>query len=279
MIDKDTLIEEIDNLLKEGSDLERTTFDGFGNRRVDGGSFKSWRPKILALFKLFLPNDDPFYLQVEVCQDNTHANLVACEGVLKNVREYLEKGLITLPLIPSNTDQISTLHPNEDDNHPILFISHCSVDKKYGDALRNYLINLGVENDRIIYTSHPLNKIPLNKSIYDYLRDKLTQRFFMIILWSNNYLESPACLNEMGALWVTKSDYTSFYTPDFSFGNPKYHQCAVDTRKMGAVLNGDKNCKASMIEFKKQIVDMFDLNNQEEEEAFYLDQFIEEITN
>ena len=59
-------------------------------------------------------------------------------------------------------------------------------------------------------------------------------------------MESPACLNEMGAAWVTQTDYTNIYVPSFSFGNPKYHECAVDTKKMGAVLNGDEHCKASM---------------------------------
>lgn len=70
---------------------------------------------------------------------------------------------------------------------------------------------------------------------------------FMIILWSNEYLNSPAYLNEMVAAWVAQSDYTNIYVSTLSFGNPKYHECAVDSRKMGAVLNGDAYCNANMI--------------------------------
>ena len=100
----------------------------------------------------------------------------------------------------------------------------------------------------------------------------------MMILWSDKYLESPACLNEMGAAWVTQSDYTNIYVPDFSFGNPKYHECAVDTRKMGAVLNGDDHCRAAMIELKNKIAHMFDLTVDEKQLDYLLNEFIKAIT-
>lgn len=160
---------------------------------------------------------------------------------------------------------------------PKIFLSHRSSDKKYGDALEKLIIGLGVKNNQLIYTSHPLHKIPLNENIYDYLRKNINQDVFVIILWSNEYLESPACLNEMGAAWVTQSDYTNIYTPDFAFGNPKYHECAVDTRKMGAVLNADANCKASMIEFRDKILKMFELTIDEQTWMYLLEQFISDI--
>lgn len=159
----------------------------------------------------------------------------------------------------------------------IIFLSHKSDDKKYGNALRDFIIGLGVKDEQLIYTSHPLNKIPMDENIYEYLRRHINSQVFMIILWSDEYLDSPACLNEMGAAWVTQADYTNIYVPDFSFGNPKYHECAVDTRKMGAVLNGDAHCKTSMIELKNKIVKMFDLTVTEEKTNYLLDQFIESI--
>lgn len=160
----------------------------------------------------------------------------------------------------------------------VIFLSHKSSDKKYADALRDFIIGLGVPNNQLIYTSHPLHKIPMDKNIYDYLRENISAEIFMIILWSNGYLESPACLNEMGAAWVSQSDYTNVYVPDFSFGNPKYHECAVDTRKMGAVLNGDDHCKASLIELKNKILALFSLPDNEQNSAYLIDQFIRKVT-
>jgi len=162
-------------------------------------------------------------------------------------------------------------------NVPLIFISHSSSDKKYGDALRKFIIGLGVKDEQLIYTSHELNGIPMDKNIYEYLRENFDNKVFMIILWSNTYLESPACLNEMGAAWVTQSDYTNVYVPDFEFGNPKYHQCAVDTRKMGPVLKNDGYCKTKMIELKDKIIKMFNLQIDEKHFMVLLDNFMKEI--
>lgn len=171
-----------------------------------------------------------------------------------------------------NLDHVDTINTKT-----IIFISHSSSDKKYGDTLRKFIIGLGVKDEQLIYTSHPLNKIPLDKNIYEYLRENFNNTVFMIILWSDAYLESPACLNEMGAAWVTQSDYTNIYVPDFEFGNPKYHECAVDTRKMGAVLKNDGHCKTKMIELKNKILKMFNLEIDEKHFMVLLDEFMKEI--
>lgn len=162
-------------------------------------------------------------------------------------------------------------------DEPVIFLSHKSDDKHYADALGKLIVGLGVKNQQLIYTSHPLHKIPLDENIYDYLRRNIHKKVFMIILWSDKYIDSPACLNEMGAAWVTRTDYTNIFVPNFSFGNPKFHECAVDTRKMGAVLNGDAHCKANMIEFKNKVLQLFGLENDEANSSFLLDEFIKEI--
>lgn len=160
---------------------------------------------------------------------------------------------------------------------PIIFLSHKSDNKKYADALERLITSLGVKRDQLIYTSHPLHKIPLDRNIYDFLRENINNKVFVIILWSNEYLNSPACLCEMGAAWVAQSDYTNIYIPNFNFKNPKYHECPLDTRKMGAVLNGDSHCKAAMIELKNKILSLFSLDIDEQTWTYILDQFIEDI--
>lgn len=162
-------------------------------------------------------------------------------------------------------------------DEPLIFLSHRSTDKKYGDALEKLFTGMGIKNEQLIYSSHPLHKIPLDKNIYEYLRSALGRKVFMIILWSNEYLESPACLNEMGAAWVTHTDYTNIYVPSFDFSNPKYYQCAVDKNKMGAVLDGSDNCKTSIIELKNKLVEMFSLHVDEKSWTYLLDNFVKEL--
>ncbi len=95
----------------------------------------------------------------------------------------------------------------------------------------------------------------------------------------NEYLDSPACLNEMGAVWVTQTEYTNIYVPSFDFGNPKYYQCSVDKNRMGAVLDGSDNCKAGMIELKNKIVELFGLSVDENQWIYALDQFMKEVSD
>lgn len=195
---------------------------------------------------------------------------IECLDIIRNFHDGLMNYKIPVTMQPKNISQSKEI--------PYIFLSHKSDEKKYGDALRNFITGLGVKNDQLIYTSHPLHKIPLDKNIYEFLREHISKNVFVIILWSDKYLESPACLNEMGAAWVAQSDYTNIYVPTFSFGNPKYHECAVDTRKMGAVLNGDEHCKTSMIELKNKIQTLFKLENDEKQSNYLLDQFMKEIT-
>lgn len=190
-------------------------------------------------------------------------------GVLNSIKKEIE--------LYENDGTPSASQNEEYDRSPVIFLSHASIDKKYADALEKFIIGLGVKNNQLIYTSHALHKIPLDANIFDYLRKNIYKKIFMIILWSDTYLESPACLNEMGAVWVTQSDYTNIFTPTFHFENPKFHECAVDTRKMGAILNGDAHCKASMIEFKNKIQSLFELTNDEAQVSYLLDEFIQEI--
>lgn len=160
---------------------------------------------------------------------------------------------------------------------PIIFISHSSADKKYGDALRNFIIGLGIKKEQLVYTSHPLHKIPLNKNIYEYLRSRINNKTFMLFLFSKNYLNSTACLNEMGAAWLAQTEYLNFYAPNFDFGDNKYLNCTIDKNQMGIKLEINDNLRISMIEFKDRLAELFKINPDEATVSNLIDNFIKEI--
>ncbi len=239
------------------------------------------------LYQLACAIDDPDYNVIVYCLSKIDEWYSRNISRLKNI-VYIDSYESNKKMMQLVKDILQELKPEDcipkkttdslNARNPLIFISHKSDDKKYGDALRNFIIGLGVHDNQLIYTSHPLHKIPMDANIYEYLRQHINSKIFMIILWSDKYLESPACLNEMGAAWVTQADYTNIYVPGFSFGNPKYHECAVDTRKMGAVLNGDQHCKASMIELKNKIQSFFGLENDEQKSSFLIDEFLKAIS-
>lgn len=190
-------------------------------------------------------------------------------------KEMLEKFNEELKDFDSS-QQIKT--PVEDiaKQSPCVFLSHKSDDKKYGDALEKFITGLGIKNEQLVYTSHPLHKIPLGNDIFEYLKTKINKNVLVVILWSDVYLSSPACLAEMGATWIINAKHINIYTPNFNFNNSKYKECPLNTYK-GIVLKNNSMCKSHIIDLKNDILSMFNLNIEEQQCTHIIDQFMEEI--
>lgn len=159
-------------------------------------------------------------------------------------------------------------------DNPKIFISHSSKDKKYGKALVRLIESIGVSNKDIIFTSDDIHGIPLGKNIFDFLKDEISNNAYMVYLLSDNYFESPACLNEMGASWIIKNDYTFIGTPEFSFSNPKFSGIAIDIRTVGFTMDN----RSRLIEFRDIIYKKFNLPSVDERIWYEkLDEYINEI--
>lgn len=84
-----------------------------------------------------------------------------------------------------------------------IFISYSSVDKGYGEALVNLLEKLGVDSSNITFTERKKFGINSGEDVLDRLKNDLNKTQIFIPLLSNNYYNSPFCLCELGAAWVT----------------------------------------------------------------------------
>lgn len=120
-------------------------------------------------------------------------------------------------------------------NKGLVFISHSSEDKEYAKILVNLLVASGINN--IVCSSLNSYHIPNDENIYDYLEQKLKNNAYVIFLLSENYYNSAASLNEMGACWVLKNQYTTILTPNFEFEEIKG---AVNPNKIALKLNDEE---------------------------------------
>ncbi len=100
----------------------------------------------------------------------------------------------------------------------------------------------------------------------------------MIILWSEDYLNSIPCICELGAGWIVKNEYISVFTPGFNMNDQRYTICPTDSKKIGIVLDGDQ-LRTNMIELKDDISRIFDLKINEKKTQSLIDQFISEIND
>lgn len=141
-----------------------------------------------------------------------------------------------------------------------VFISHSSYDKAYVEALVELLEDLGMPDGSIVCTSVPGHGIPGGAKIYDWLRDQFISCDLRVVFaLSNNYYNSPASLNEMGAAWVTKATDTLMLLPGFDFSGIKG---CVDPTEVGMKLDGDEEeLKHRLNEFKDTLIAEHGLSN------------------
>lgn len=143
---------------------------------------------------------------------------------------------------------------------PKIFISHCSKDKDYVLSLVELLEDIGLSQGQIFCSSVPGYGIPLDEDIYDYLKkqfDEHTLHVFFVL--SDNYYQSVACMNEMGAAWILRAKYTTILLPNFEF---KEIQGAINPQKIGLKLDGEEtDVKEKLGQLKDVLVQEFGLSD------------------
>ena len=152
---------------------------------------------------------------------------------------------------------------NTDKKLPLLFISHSSDDEVIVTGLVEMLRTIGFNNKNLFCSSFPGYDIPEGEDIYDFLRDKLTRyELFVIFVLSESYYQSAACLNEMGAAWVLKANYSTIILPGFQIPDLKG---AVNPRKMAVVLDDEKKVNGKLNQLKDRLIEFFGLPEIEDD--------------
>lgn len=147
------------------------------------------------------------------------------------------------------------------DDYEKIFISHREADKEQVDALVDLLHVIGIPRptiespESVIFcTSHPEGYIQNGERNLDEIRDMINtdEHVFYILWYTDNYFESPACLNEAGAIWSMKKKYQEILMPAF------------DSSRIRGLLDKQTvwfraNDKMRLNTFKEQIEKMFGL--------------------
>ncbi|HHU53641.1 MAG TPA: hypothetical protein GXZ43_06165 [Clostridiaceae bacterium] len=148
--------------------------------------------------------------------------------------------------------------PNQMEKTTKIFISHSSKDKKYVDLLVTLFVKMGLSTDQVFCSSLPGYDIPIGSNIFDYLREQfLLYDLHVIFVHSINYYGSPVSLNEMGAAWALKTNYTSILLPDFTFDMMRG---VVNNETVAIKLdNNETEVKDKLNQLHNKLVDEFKL--------------------
>ena len=130
--------------------------------------------------------------------------------IKKNIRKYYDTD--------GNKSEVIEMHNKK----PKIFISHSSNDKDYVKEIVDLLDYFGLNQTHVFCSSLPGYDIPINKNIFDFLLEQFEEfNLHIMFIHSHNYYLSPISLNEMGAAWALKNNYTSFLLPGFGFNEMK----------------------------------------------------------
>ena len=145
---------------------------------------------------------------------------------------------------------------------PKIFISHAHADFAAANLLVDLLHDMGIpnntENPLIFCSSTPGFDIPLRKRIYEYLKKEFeNHNLYVIFLLSSNYYRRPACLNEMGATWITETKYCSVLLPGFTFSQI---EGAADADAMSIAL-ADDNAWEGLNNLRKDLQKFMNFNS------------------
>lgn len=140
-----------------------------------------------------------------------------------------------------------------------VFISHATSDMVYVKPLTELLEDIGLTEEQIVCSSVPGYGIPLGEDIYDWLLKQFRGcDLHVLFILSNNYYGSAACLNEMGAAWVLRTQYDSILLPGFEFRDIKG---AVNPNQISIKLDGDeRGLEQYLNELKDKLVTEFSLH-------------------
>jgi len=156
-----------------------------------------------------------------------------------------------------------------------IFISHSSRNKFYGDKLVDLLRNVGVKEGEIIFTSNIAYGIPVGQNIFNWLKSQITEKPFVIYLLSEEYYQSIACLNEMGAAWIIENKHVALFTPNFNLYSKEFQSGALDPREIGFYITDEER----ILSFLELISEDFDISKNHIIITQSVKKFINEINN
>lgn len=140
----------------------------------------------------------------------------------------------------------------------ILFISHAYEDLYYVQNIVELLEQIGFSAKNMICSSVQGYGIMLGDDIYEYLNVLFKENdIYVLYILSDNYYNSVACLNEMGAAWALRAKYQTILLPGFEY---KDIQGGVNPRNIALKIDAE-DAKWRLNELKGILIQDFQISD------------------
>ncbi|MEC2054267.1 toll/interleukin-1 receptor domain-containing protein [Peribacillus psychrosaccharolyticus] len=222
--------EQLELLIQEGIKVKQKNQQtgSYGITFISGAEYVTWIEKCKIFIKKNVSDpeiQENFITSAKRANGNGESYFNELIGILKALKVY------------DFNEAIKNVVNKVDNKIEKIFISHSSKDIDYVYALVKLLNSIGIKKSQkqIFCSSLTGYDIPYGANIYDYLKMELNNNNSMVLfVLSDNYYDSPPCLNEMGAAWITSKEHNSILTPNFDF---KKIAGAIDPTKISFKMN------------------------------------------
>lgn len=257
-------IEEKEAIIKQGESVKISCLqkNDYVPDYLAGQEYEIWMNKAFLFGEKYL-GGSPLYEGYKNAY-STRKNSIgtsACDdiiAILKTVEEPIGKSRSTTNNLKSN--------------EKIVLISHCSKDFEYVERFTKLVDNMRLREFgvQIICSSLDGYGIPNNEKIYSYLKQQFNKDIFVILILSDNYFDSAACMNEMGATWISTDNYQAVLIPECEY---KKIRGAIDASNICFKLDD----KYRINELRKNLLRFSNANIDDSTWSIRLDEYITEI--
>ena len=213
--------------------------------------YQKWYTKSFVLLERCFDDDNEYFRQFKNV-DNTQNGY----GLRRNYDGILASYMVLISKLRTG-EFVKTEKIIKTEKKPLLFVSHSSKDETFVEHLVNLLQTIGFNKRNLFCSSVEGYGIDEGADIYETLKSKFQDYdIYVIFVLSENYYNSPACLNEMGAAWVLQSDYTTFIIPGFQIINIRG---AINANRLAIIIDNPKYIRSTLNKFKDKLIDKFKL--------------------
>jgi len=259
------------NQLECKRSLYKSFFQGNVNSTDCIEAYHNWYSESLVLFSQYIPSSNEDLIKFRSV-DNSGNGFT----LYHNYNDIQASYLVLLNQIKRGVYSEKTNVIDMIEKPPLLFISHSSKDEDFAESFVTLLRSLGFNKSNLFCSSIDGYGIDEGCDIYETLRSKFQQyNIYVVFLLSDNYYQSPACLNEMGAAWVLKTDYSTVLLPGFEIPSIKG---AINPNRMAIIIN-DKHVRNTLNKFKERIMEVFNLEDVDDDIVWEKnrDKFLESV--
>ena len=184
---------------------------------------------------------------------------------IENVKELFSKGIFDFKataeiesLLPSFLETGSVMKLREIVKvlreqtrlRKIIFISYARKDNYFVNALCGLLTNLGISEIHFFKDDRVNEGIDLGCDIISNLKKQFEGNIDFVAIVSDNYLNSPYCMNEVGGAWIGGKRVFKIYKPFF---RPEKEKGVLQGMGLGLDITEEKRLK----EFIKYVCDRY----------------------